>query len=101
MYADSGQAGIDALESNPGIDLVLMDIMMPGMDGYQAMQHIRRIPRFQSIPIVAVTAKALREDRDKCLIAGASDYLPKPVDSTKLMDVVRLWAGKRSDKTVH
>jgi CheY-like chemotaxis protein len=100
IYADGGRAGIDVLESTPGIDLVLMDIMMPGMDGYETMREIRGIPRFQSIPIVAVTAKALKVDREKCLAAGASDYLPKPVDATKLLDVIRLWAGRTSE-SVH
>jgi signal transduction histidine kinase/DNA-binding response OmpR family regulator/HAMP domain-containing protein len=93
IYSDNGRGGIEALENDPEIDLILMDIMMPGMDGYQAIQEIRRIPRFRGIPIVAVTAKALPEDRDKCLGAGASDYLPKPVDATKLLDVIRLWTG--------
>jgi CheY-like chemotaxis protein len=99
IYSDNGRGGIEALESDPDIDLILMDIMMPGMDGYQAIQEIRRIPRFRGIPIVAVTAKALPEDRDKCLGAGASDYLPKPVDATKLLDVIRLWTG--GDTTVN
>ena len=93
IYSDNGRGGIEALENDPDIDLILMDIMMPGMDGYQAIHEIRRIPRFRGIPIVAVTAKALPEDRDKCLGAGASDYLPKPVDATKLLDVIRLWTG--------
>jgi len=93
LYADNGRAGIDMLENDPDIDLVLMDIMMPGMDGYEAIKEIRGIPRFSSIPIVAVTAKALPEDRDKCLGAGASDYLPKPVDAAMLLEVIRLWTG--------
>jgi CheY-like chemotaxis protein len=93
VYADNGRAGIDALENDPDIDLVLMDIMMPGMDGYQAIHEIRGMPHFSAIPIVAVTAKALPEDRDKCLGAGASDYLPKPVDAEMLLEVIRLWTG--------
>jgi len=64
------------------------------MDGYQTIRAIRRNPRFVSIPIVAVTAKALKEDRDRCFAAGASDYLPKPVDATKLLELIRLWAGR-------
>ncbi len=93
VYADNGRAGIQALENDDEIHLVLMDIMMPGMDGYETIQEIRRIPRFRGIPIVAVTAKALPEDRDKCLGAGASDYLPKPIDAAKLLEVIRLWTG--------
>jgi CheY-like chemotaxis protein len=99
MYADGGQAGIDALESSSGVDLILMDIMMPGMDGYQTIRAIRRNPRFLSIPIVAVTAKALKEDRDKCFAAGASDYLPKPVDANKLLELIRLWAGRTRESS--
>ena len=93
IYAENGQAGIEALAKDPAIDLVLMDVMMPGMDGYETIRAIRANPVFRGIPIVAVTAKALKEDRAKCLEAGASDYLPKPVDTEKLLDLIRLWTG--------
>jgi signal transduction histidine kinase/CheY-like chemotaxis protein len=93
IYAENGQAGIEALTKDPTIDLVLMDVMMPGMDGYETMRAIRANPTFRGIPIVAVTAKALKDDRNKCLEAGASDYLPKPVDTEKLLDLIRFWTG--------
>jgi CheY-like chemotaxis protein len=93
IYAENGQAGIEALTKDPAIDLVLMDVMMPGIDGYETIRTIRANPIFRGIPIVAVTAKALKDDRSKCLQAGASDYLPKPVDTEKLLDLIRLWTG--------
>jgi len=93
IYAENGQAGIEALTKDPTIDIVLMDVMMPGMDGYETMRAIRANPTFRGVPIVAVTAKALKDDRNKCLEAGASDYLPKPVDTEKLLDLIRFWTG--------
>jgi hypothetical protein len=93
VYADNGQAGIDALTADPGIDLVLMDVMMPGKDGYETIRAIRANPLWKDKPIVAVTAKALEDDRDKCLDAGASDYLPKPVDVNRLLNLIRHLGG--------
>jgi len=69
-----------------------MDVMMPEMDGYETMRAIRKDANFKSLPIIAITAKALKEDREKCITAGASDYLPKPVDPEKLIELIRLWA---------
>jgi CheY-like chemotaxis protein len=100
IYAENGQAGIEALTKDPAIDVVLMDVMMPGMDGYETMRAIRANPIFRGIPIVAITAKALKDDRNKCLEAGASDYLPKPVDTDKLLDLIRLWTGNGEGMTL-
>jgi len=91
LYAENGNAGMSALNANPDVDLVLMDVMMPEMDGYDTMRAIREHPRLKSLPVIAITAKALKEDRERCINAGASDYLPKPVDTDKLLDLIRLW----------
>ncbi|WJH32602.1 response regulator [Paenibacillus sp. CC-CFT747] len=89
--AESGRDAIDLLEKNPDINIVLMDIMMPGMDGYETMCAIREIPKFKSLPIIALTAKAMKGDREKCIEAGASDYITKPVNSTQLLSLMRVW----------
>lgn len=94
MNAESGQDGIDLLNSTPDIDLVLMDIMMPEMDGYQAIRKIRKIKAFKTLPIIALTAKAMPEDRSKCIEAGASDYIVKPVDAPQLVSLMRVWLYK-------
>src|SRR5438128_12300845 len=91
LYAENGKDGIDSLERNPDVDLVLMDVMMPEMDGYETMRAIRRDPAHKSLPIIAITAKALKEDKDRCIQAGASDYLAKPVEADKLLELIRLW----------
>ncbi|MGL4377038.1 MAG: response regulator, partial [Microcoleaceae cyanobacterium] len=91
IYADSGASGIAMLQSTPDVDVVLMDIMMPEMDGYEAIQRIRQIESFQQLPIIALTAKAMQGDRQKCLEAGASDYIPKPVDIQQLLSLLRVW----------
>jgi CheY-like chemotaxis protein len=90
-YAESGRSGIELLQRLPDADAVLVDIMMPGMDGYQTMQEIRSMPQFGSLPIIAVTAKAMKGDRQKCIDAGASDYVAKPVDIEQLVSVLRVW----------
>jgi CheY-like chemotaxis protein len=96
VVAESGAEAITALESTPGIDLVLMDIMMPVMDGYDAMRAIRAIDRFKSLPIIAVTGKAGSGERQRCLDAGANDYIPKPVDSNELLTALRPWLSVRT-----
>ncbi|MDF2143901.1 HAMP domain-containing protein [Knoellia sp. p5-6-4] len=91
IYADNGESGLDALRREPDIDLVLMDVMMPGMDGYTAMREIRKMPTFRDLPVIALTAKAMPGDRDNSLTAGASDYVTKPVDVEQLLTVFRSW----------
>ncbi len=89
--ANNGIESLEALERNPDVDIVLMDIMMPEMDGYEAMQHIRKQERFKKLPILALTAKAMRDDRAKCIEAGANDYITKPVNIEKLQSLMRVW----------
>jgi HAMP domain-containing protein/CheY-like chemotaxis protein/signal transduction histidine kinase len=91
LHAETGRRGIDLLRKNPDVDLVLMDIMMPEMDGYETTRAIRKLPGFASLPIIALTAKAMKGDREKCLQAGASDYVTKPVDLGYLFSVMRVW----------
>ena len=93
-HAENGRAGIELLKKNPGIDIVLMDIMMPEMDGYQTIAAIREIPELHSLPIIALTAKAMKGDREKCIEAGASDYIAKPVDLEQLFSVMRVWLAR-------
>ncbi|MCP5048987.1 MAG: response regulator [bacterium] len=91
VVGKNGQEGINKLRGEPDISLVLMDIMMPVMDGYDAMRAIRNDTEFSKLPIIALTAKAMKGDRSKCVAAGASDYLAKPVDSDKLLSLLRVW----------
>ncbi len=91
LTATTGGEAIALVESTPGLAIVLMDIMMPEMDGYQTMQVIRADPAFRRLPIIALTAKAMKGDREKCLEAGASDYLAKPVDTEQLLSALRIW----------
>ena len=95
LHAENGKLGIKILKENPDLDLILMDTMMPEMDGLTATQEIRKIPRFKNIPIISLTAKAMKGDREKALSAGASDYITKPVDPEKLLSVMYGWLSKK------
>jgi CheY-like chemotaxis protein len=91
VSATNGQDAIDLVEDTADLSLVLMDIMMPEMDGYETMRRIRANPKFRYLPIIALTAKAMKGDREKCLEAGASDYVAKPVNTDQLLSLVRMW----------
>jgi CheY-like chemotaxis protein len=93
-FAENGKAAIESLKSEPGIDIVLMDVMMPEMDGYDTMRAIRADDQFRRLPIVALTARAMKGDREKCIEAGASDYIPKPVVPDQLLALLRVWFTK-------
>ena len=94
VYAENGRDGIEMLKKTVGVEGVLMDIMMPEMDGFEAMEKIRQVAKFKSIPIIAVTAKAMKGDRQKCIEAGASDYITKPVDVEQLLSLLRIWLDR-------
>jgi CheY-like chemotaxis protein len=91
LSATNGRQAIELIKNDPGLNVVLMDIMMPEMDGYETMREIRKIPEFRSLPILALTAKAMKGDREKCLEAGASDYIAKPVNTDQLVSLLRVW----------
>jgi len=94
MSATNGRQAIELIKSTPRLSVVLMDIMMPEMDGYETMREIRKDPAFRTLPILALTAKAMKGDREKCLEAGASDYIAKPVNTEQLLSLLRVWLHK-------
>ena len=89
--ARNGQEALDKLGAVADIDLVLMDVMMPVMDGLEAMRRIRAQPQFRDLPLLAVTAKAMKDDQEQCLLAGANDYVAKPIDLERLFSLMRVW----------
>jgi CheY-like chemotaxis protein len=89
--AENGRKGIEALRANPDVELVLMDIMLPEMDGYQAMKAIRKMPEYRKLPVIALTAQAMKGDRERCIEAGATDYIAKPVEIDQLLALMRVW----------
>jgi CheY-like chemotaxis protein len=90
-FAENGKDAIDLLKKDPNFDIVLMDIMMPELDGYETTRAIRGMPQFKNLPIIALTAKAMKGDREKTIAAGASDYITKPVDTDQLLSLMRVW----------
>ncbi|MET0964446.1 MAG: ATP-binding protein, partial [Noviherbaspirillum sp.] len=94
LFAENGRQGVEVLESGEAVDIALVDVMMPEMDGYDTMRTIRRIPKFADLPIISLTAKAMKGDREKCIAAGASDYIAKPVDMRQLLAMMRYWLKK-------
>jgi CheY-like chemotaxis protein len=91
VSATNGRQAIELMQNQADINVVLMDIMMPEMDGYETMREIRKNPEFGALPILALTAKAMKGDREKCLVAGASDYIAKPVNTNELLSLLRVW----------
>ena len=94
IMARNGIEAVEQVHKDPEVDLILMDIMMPGMDGYEATRVIRSESQFAKVPIITVTAKAMPDDQRKCLDAGANDYLSKPIDLQKLLSLIRVWMPK-------
>src|SRR5450759_2344413 len=94
LKAENGKIALEMLDSHPDIHLVLMDIMMPEMDGYEAMKRIRAQRQFKKLPVIALTAKAMKDDKQKCIDAGANDYIAKTIDVERLLSLMRVWLSK-------
>jgi CheY-like chemotaxis protein len=92
--AENGKIAIDILKKNTDIDIILLDVMMPIMDGYKTAKKIREIKEIKNIPIISLTAKAMKEDRQKCIDSGSNDYITKPLDIEKLLSLIRVWLHK-------
>jgi hypothetical protein len=90
-FAENGKQALEQLKKDPDVDVILMDVMMPEMDGYETTRAIRAMDQFKTLPIIALTAKAMKGDREKCIAAGASDYITKPVDTDQLLSLLRVW----------
>jgi CheY-like chemotaxis protein len=99
LHAESGKEGIDALKRTGDVDIVLMDVMMPGLDGFDTIRIVRQLEGYRSLPIIAVTAKAMMGDREKCIEAGATDYVAKPVNMDVLL--ATLWRSVQEHETSH
>ncbi len=95
IVGKNGREGIEQLEENPDVNIILMDIMMPEMGGYEAMKEIHMKDKFKDIPIIALTAKVMEGEKDRCTEAGASDYLSKPVDTERLLSSIRVWVHQK------
>jgi len=91
LFAENGREGLETLRASSDVDLVLMDLMMPELDGYEATRAVRQMDEFRKLPIIALTAKAMKGDREKSIAAGASDYITKPVDTDQLLSLMRVW----------
>ncbi len=100
-FAENGKVGVKMVEENSDYDLILMDIMMPEMDGFEATRIIRKNPKLKDLPIISLTAKAMKGDREKCLAAGASDYITKPVDPQRLLSLINIWLKKNQETIVN
>ncbi|MBC7862397.1 MAG: response regulator, partial [Bacteroidia bacterium] len=94
IKAENGKYALEMLEEHADIELVLMDIMMPEMDGYEAMKRIRTQLKYRNLPVIALTAKAMKDDKQKCINAGANDYITKPIDVERLLSLMRVWLSK-------
>ncbi|RTZ49226.1 response regulator [Chryseobacterium arthrosphaerae] len=91
IVAMDGKHALEQIDQNPDVDVILMDMMMPEMDGYETIKQIRKMPAFKKLPVIAITAKSMIGEREKCITAGASDYISKPVDIDQLLSLLRVW----------